>query len=124
MITDRTDSIHDPIRKNVFPLFSCPQPKIMLLMMLLYDDVALFSRLYINVRDMSAFFSHENHPFPPSLSDHGKLHFGKKSDLLDILVKDIHDDPPNSIDVKLFDGAAVVHLLPITNIVTFDYHVE
>ena len=73
---------------------------------------------------MSAFFSHGNHPFPPSLSDHRKLHFGKKSDLLDILVKDIHNDPPDSIDVKLLDGAAVVHLLPVTSIVTFDDYAD
>ena len=95
---------------------------------MLKNDVALFSGLYIimqhRVSDMSAFFSHENYPFPPSLYDHGKFHSGKKSDLLDILVKNIHNDPPDSIDVKFLDGAAVVHLLSVTNIVTFDDYAD
>ena len=42
---------------------------------------------------MTTFFSHENHPFPPSL---GKLRLGKKSDLLNI-----QNDPPLSVDVKV-----------------------
>ena len=64
---------------------------------LLKNDVALFSHLYIVlqhwVSDMTTFFSHENHPFPPSL---GKLRLGKKSDLLNI-----QNDPPLSVDVKV-----------------------
>ena len=132
VITNCTRSIHDPIKKNAFPLFSRPQPKSKgkqaEKISLLKNDIALFSRLYIIMQhrtsDMSTFFSHENHPFPPSLSDHGKLHFGKKSDLLDILTKNIHNDIPNSIDVTLLDGAAVVHLLPVTNIVTFDEYAD
>ena len=74
--------------------------------------------------DTSVFFKHENHPFPPSLSDGGKLCLGKKSDLLNILVQDTKKDPPDSFDVKLLDGAAVVHFLPCTNIVTFDEYAE
>ena len=73
---------------------------------------------------MSKFFRHENHPFPPSLSDLGKLRLGKKSDLLNILTKDTQNDLPDFIDVKLLDGAAVVHLLPTTNIVTFDEYAD
>ena len=69
---------------------------------------------------MSTLFSHENHLFPPSLSDGGKLHLGKKSDLLNILTKDIQNNPPDFIDVKLLDGAAVVHFLPTASIVKFD----
>jgi len=38
------------------------------------------------------------------------LHLRKKSDLVTILVQDVHIDPPESIDVKLLDGAIVVHL--------------
>ena len=73
---------------------------------------------------MGAFFSHENHPFPPSLSDCGKLRLGKKSDLLNILGKITQTDPPDSIDVQLLDGAAVVHFLPIANVVTFDEYAD
>ena len=44
---------------------------------MLRHDVELFPRLYIVMQhikgDMSTFFMHENHPYPPSLSDRGKL---------------------------------------------------
>ena len=38
--------------------------------------------------------------------------FGKKSDLLEVLVHDIHSEPPDTVHARLLDGAAVVHLLP------------
>lgn len=43
------------------------------------------SILQHSVSDMSKLFSHENHPFPPSLSDYIKLRLGKKSDLMSVL---------------------------------------
>ncbi len=86
VIIDRTRSIHEPIKKNLLPLFSRPQAKSKTKqagkISLLKNDVALFSHLYIVLQhrasDMTTFFSHENHPFPPSLSDNGKLRLGKK----------------------------------------------
>ena len=90
--------------------------------------ISLFSRLYIAMQhresDMSKFFSHENQPFPPSLSGQGKLHFGKKSDLLEVLVHDIHNEPPDTIHTQLLDGAAVVHLLPTVNVAAFDEYAD
>jgi len=74
--------------------------------------------------DMSTFFNHKNHPFPPSLANGGNLHLGKKSDLLTVLVQDTHSDPPEFVDVKLLDGAAVVHLLPVKAAKTFDKYVD
>ena len=74
--------------------------------------------------NMSKFFCHENHPFPPSLSDGGKLCLGNKSDLLNILANDAQNDPPDSIDVRLLDGAAVVQLLPTNNIATFNEYAD
>jgi len=44
----------------------------------------------------------------------------KKSDLLDIVAKDIQSDPLSLFDVKLLDGAAIVHLLPNPNVTLFD----
>ena len=72
VIINRTHSIHEPIKKNALPLFSCPQPKAKTKQAektsLLKNDVALFSRLYIMMQhrssDMTMFFSHENHPSP------------------------------------------------------------
>jgi len=46
----------------------------------LKSDCSLFSRLYITCQsckgDLQEFFRHENHPWPPSLSQHGKLRHG------------------------------------------------
>ena len=59
-----------------------------------------------------------------SLSDYGKLRLGKKSDLLEILLNDVFNEPSSFIDAKLLDGAAVVHLLPTTNVVTFNEYAD
>ena len=45
-----------------------------------------------------------------SLSYRGKLHFGKKSDLLEVLMYAVHGEPPDFINGRLLDGA-VVYLL-------------
>ena len=126
VISDCTQSIHEPIKKIALPLFSRPKPKKKKAakISLLKSDVILFSHLYIVMQhrssDMSTFFSHENHLFSPSLSDGRKLRLVKKPDLLNILTKDTQNNPPDFIDVKLLDGAAVVHFLPTAGIVTFD----
>ena len=70
--------------------------------------------------DMSTFFKYENPPYSPSLSDRGKLQLGKKSDLLIVLAQMTQKEPPSTFDVKVLDGAAVVHFLSTTNIPTFD----
>ena len=70
---------------------------------------------------MGTLFGHENHPYPPSLFDRGKLRSTKKSDLLCILAQETESSEHfTSFDVKVLDGAAIVHLLPTTNITTFD----
>ena len=58
---------------------------------------------------MNTFFIHENHPSPSS-GDGGKLHTGKKSDLLSVLAKDILKESSDSLNVKLLEGATVVHI--------------
>ena len=69
---------------------------------------------------------HENQPYPPPLSEFGKLRFGKKSDLL-TCVKPANTEQPNPppiFDCKILDGAAVVHALPSTTVSTFDSYAE
>ena len=82
----------------------------------------LFSRLYIASQqrdgDLEEFFKHENQPYPPSLSEFGQLRFGKKSDLIACVNRE-SPPPPESYDVKVFDGAAVVHALPVSSVSTF-----
>jgi hypothetical protein len=95
VLVDHSKSIHVPIKKNSLRLFKCPasKPKTKQSDKItnLKTDVSLFSRLYIVAQhrecDMTAFFSHENHPFPPSLSDNGKLRQGNKSELIRCLDK-------------------------------------
>jgi len=69
---------------------------------------------------------YENQPYPASLSEFGKLRFGKKSDLLTCVkpASTKQPDPPPLYDCKIFDGPAVVHALPSTTVSTFDSYAE
>jgi len=128
VIKNRTTSIHEAIKKNSLPTFSHPSPKIKSKqaerISTLKHDVDLFSRLYIVTQhregDMTTFFKHENHPYPPSLSDRGKIRQGKKSDLLSVLPTETEMEPPVTFDVKVLDGAVIVHLLSTNGVSTFD----
>ena len=66
------------------------------------------------------FFKHDNYIYPPSLSERGRLRQGQKFDLIDIVAPSIQVEFSSIFDVKLIAGAAVVHLLPVTSISTFD----
>ena len=128
VIKERNTSIHAVIKKNSLPLFSCPTPKAKSKqaeqITMLKHDVELFSCLYIVMQhregDMATFFRHENHPYPPSLSDRGKIRFGKKSDLLSVLPAEAEKEAPEAFDAKVLDGAAIVHLLSTNGVNTFD----
>ena len=37
---------------------------------------------------------------------------------------DVHGEPPNFIDTRLLDGAAVLHLLPTVSVSTFDEYAD
>ena len=132
VIVECSHSIHEPIKKISLSLFRSPvrKPKTKQAekISLLKNDVALFSHLYVVMQqrdsDMTTFFSHENHPYPPSISDGGKLRFGKKSDLLNILASYTDADPPDALDVKLLDGACVVHYLSTAGTATFDSYAD
>ena len=98
---------------------------------LLKSESSLFARLYVacQTRDgnLDNFFSHENHPFPPSLSSYGQLRFGKKSDLISCLEQQIestHDVRPET-QVSIMDGAVLVNMLRPGGCKTFsDYAVK
>ena len=88
------------------------------------SDRFLFSRLHIGSQirsgDLEEFFSHENQPYPPTLSEFGNLRYTKKSDLIPIITKGITEtSPPPYNDVKVFDGAAVVHSLSVSAVYMF-----
>ena len=120
VLVDRTVTIHEPIKKNSFHIFKDAVPKCKSRAKQqieeIQSDCNLFSQLFVasQVRDgnLDDFFRHENHPWPPSLSLHGKLRLPNcKSKLLDILPTSASEDPDH-FDVKVFDGPAIVHRLP------------
>ena len=127
VVVDRKSSIHKPIKKNRLPLFKRRSPKASSRnkqqIASLKSDCNLFSYLYIASKfrdgDLEDFFSHENHPWPSSLSEHGKIRLpSKKSDLLSQLDSGI-SEPSCNFDAKVFDGAAIVHMLPTKQATTF-----
>ena len=128
-LLNSTTPISECLTKHKLPLFCRPQPKpptrVKLQASALQDDCELMSRLYVSCQartiNLDDFFMHENHPYPPSLSDHGKLHTSNKSDLvkcLENLGTSVSDSP--SVDAVICDGAAVVHLLHPRTAQTFN----
>ncbi|KAG0710799.1 hypothetical protein GWK47_022057 [Chionoecetes opilio] len=88
------------------------------------SDCNLFSQLFIaaQVRDtnLEDFFSHEKYTWPQALSLHGRLRLpGHKSELLACIDPSIQPEPPSHFDAKIFDGDAMVHILPRGNKCTF-----
>ena len=123
-LVERTKPLHDSIKKNMLCLFHTPKrrqkTKAQEVMAEMKSDRNLFSRLYVacQVRDgnLDEFFSYENHPCPPSLSDGGKLRLGTKSDIVhcleDTLVTTVDEDTTLGVaDVFVLDGAAIVNML-------------
>ena len=90
VLEKRERSIHDPIKRNSLTLFRTPKQKKdsvkVKQLAELKNDVSLFGRLYtanqLRDGDPEVFSSLENQLYLPSLYAHGKLRFGKKSDLL------------------------------------------
>ena len=78
------------------------------------EDMHLLGQLYMtmHVREGNSdrLFEVENADCPPSLSKHGVLRSGQKSDLLSCLEVDCPSDFDEA-DAKLIDGAHVVHFL-------------
>ncbi|VDI42239.1 Hypothetical predicted protein, partial [Mytilus galloprovincialis] len=85
-----------------------------------------FEKLYIACQsrdgNLDDFFRHENHAFPPSLSQNGTIRLGTKADLLSKCLERL--TPPT--DVKpvvssvILDGSAVVNMLKPVNIKSFN----
>ena len=81
-------------------------------------DRKLFSRLFIACQsrtgDLEDFFSHENHSYPISISEYGKLRkCTGKSDFLKCLneIIDPSEEQPVT-QAKIIDGAALINMNP------------
>ena len=137
-ISERLESslkpITDAIPRSNLPLFSkqktINRSKAQLKVNTLQDNVALFSELYISCQtrsiNMDDFFMHENQPYPPSLSEHGMIRFGKKSDLLDCILDadQLKCTEAPAGEAMIIDGAAVVHFLEPKTACTFGEYAE
>ena len=66
------------------------------------------------------FFTHENHVYPPSISEYGKLRKGNKSDFLHCL-EDLEESETIApvVTAKVIDGAVLVQMMPPKNVKTF-----
>ena len=114
----------DIIQKNKFVVFGTTvtkdKGKSQIRLSSSKSNCALFSRMYISCQtrcgDLNAFFAHENHPYPPSLSEMGNLRHYTKSELLGCLhstepASDCSKSSPTG-DAEVIDGPAVIHMLP------------
>ena len=98
--------------------------------MSLNADRRLYSHLYIACQsrkgDLDSFFSHENHSYPVSISEYGKLRTClAKSDFLkclDMLTGPYFDSP--NVDMKVVDGPAFVNMNPLKSSRTFGDYCE
>ena len=126
-LQERTISINKTIHKNSLTIFKTKASikiKSNRKEVILKSDYSLFSRLYIANQsrqgDMEDLFSHENHPWPPSLSDNGKLRLPQsKSDLLNNF-KTCMVSANAIYDAIVVDAPAIVHSLPSDGIRNFE----
>ena len=114
-------SIYDAIPKNNLPIFRAKNTvstsKGKLKMTSLKDDCKLYASLYVACQsrsgDLADFFAHENHSYPPSISEYGQLRKGTMSDFVNILesIGTTKEIPPTDVTAKVFDGAAIVQMV-------------
>ncbi|KAE8746646.1 hypothetical protein FOCC_FOCC006630 [Frankliniella occidentalis] len=125
-------SIFAPLKKNNFDIFNKRKIKIhgvSATVKSLEADVSLFSRLYMTMGsrhlDPHEFFQYENNVCPPSLSKDGTLYPHNKAELVPILEAEAKQaggsssSAPLQVDCLIYDGAALVHLVPPRLVKTF-----
>ena len=70
--------------------------------------------------DLNDFFASEIQSYATSLSDFGKLNLpAKKSEIVELIGHDELESIPNAFQGKIFDGAAIVHMLKTGTATTF-----
>ena len=127
-------SLYSPRPKNKLPLFrkknNVTTSKAKLKTTSLKQDCKLFASLYIACHsregDLEDFFCHENHAYPPSISEYGKLRpASNKADFLKCLEPygETKNESPE-FTYKIIDGSALVHLTPPEKAKTFGEYSE
>ena len=84
VINTKSVLIYQPIKKNSLPLLKRQSSKITTknsqkLASLRSDCDHFFITSKFRDCNLDDLFSHENHPWPPSISEHGKLHLPNKN---------------------------------------------
>ena len=122
-------SIYEVIPKNKLSLFrnknAVKFSKEKLKVVSLQQDRKLYASLYVACQsrngDLADFFAHENHAYPPAISEYGKLRKGNKADFLACLER--HEssdvDEPTGVTAKIIDGAAMVQFSKPNQVKTF-----
>ena len=118
-IIGNTTSIYDTIKKNNLSLFRHKNSIVISnkkkQVIDLVADRRLFSSLYVACQsrqgNLESFFKHENHSYPVSISEYGKLRKCSKSDFLKCLPDDeeLQTNSPD-VEAKIIDGAAFVNM--------------
>ena len=131
-LRQRSRSFYDCIPKNKLTLFHSSKKKenskSQNELTLAKNDAALFSKLYIGCQnrdgDIDEFFKHENQAFPPSLSDFDKLRATVKLELLTCFeaLSPPTRELPNGVSVVILDGAAIVQMLKVVGVSTFEQY--
>ncbi len=87
----------------------------------LQQERKLYASLYVSCRsregDLTDFFVHKNHAYPPSISEYGKLRKGTKADFLACIEEkdNIAEENEVSVSAKIISGAAMVQMLLTLN---------
>ena len=129
-LIDKTKLISDTLKKNSLPTFGKHVKKTTKdkeKLTVLKEDCALFGRLYVACQNrdgnIEEYFKYENQPWPPSLSQMGKLRGGNKSDLVKCLPK-FPNGKFDASNAVILDGAVVVQMLPPSTAGTFEEYCD
>ena len=120
--------IHEKIEKNKLVLFRAKNKvcssKGKMKAVSLKQEKNLYASLFVacQLRDcnLTEFFEHENHSYPPSISEYGKIRKASKSDFLSCLQEygsSLFTSP--AVTAKVIDGAAAVQCLKPSAAKTF-----
>ena len=127
-VIERNKLVSGPLKRNSLPTFDTSKKKSTskdkAKVGVLKEGCSLFARLYIacQVRDgdLEDFFRDENQPWPPSLSDYGKLKGGEKANLLTCFPQSDQTATRATADEVIFDGDVIVQMLKPGLAVTFE----
>ena len=125
-LESEVSTFYEPIKKTPV-YFSRQEPRCVdaTRQKVLKYDGQLFSKMFTSCQsrecDLYDIFPHENHQFPATLSDGGKLHTCNKSHLAAVLESHVTlpDNEPHD-DVFIIDGSALVDILPPRTSNTFE----